>query len=160
MEVLNPIENPCADFFVTGNEYVCDALDLKFIPRANLIKDDMAEKIILVASNQDLQQSYLLAKSVFERTKPGTIKFVLIGLMPYIISENDKEPPTVCAVEEKILEDYFKLCLANGTKPVVVTLPIHPALKITYDTDVLKLFRSTTKKYSISISITRRLMAC
>ena len=47
MESLLPIENPCADFFVTGNEYMRNALDLNFIPRANPCKEDMVEKILL-----------------------------------------------------------------------------------------------------------------
>lgn len=146
MKNLLPIENPCPDFFVTGNEYMRDALDLNFIPRANSCTDNMAEKIIFAANNQDLQQSYLIAKSFFERTKPGTIKFVLIGLSPYSFPMNDNELPTVQTLEEKILEDYFKLCLANGNKPVVVTLPVHPALKQNYNADVLKLFRDTINK--------------
>ena len=29
-----------ADFFVTGDEYMRDSLDLKFIPRANLSEND------------------------------------------------------------------------------------------------------------------------
>ena len=146
MESLLPIENPCADFFVTGNEYMRNALDLNFIPRANPCKEDMVEKILLANNNQNLRQSYLIAKNVFEHTKPGTIKLVLIGLFPYNFPTNDKEPPTVCPVDEKVLEDYFKLCLDNGTKPVVITMPVHSALKKNYDADVLKLFRNTINK--------------
>lgn len=146
METLFPIETPCADFFVTGNEYMRNALDLNFIPRANPCKEDMVEKILLANNNQNLQQSYLIAKNVFEHTKPGTIKLVLIGLFPYNFPTNDKEPPTVCPVDEKVLEDYFKLCLDNGTKPVVITLPVHSELKKNYDADVLNLFRNTINK--------------
>ena len=34
MSDLIPVEEPRADFFVTGNEYLLKNLDLKFIPRA------------------------------------------------------------------------------------------------------------------------------
>ena len=67
-------------------------------------------------------------------------------MFPYNFPTNDKEPPTVCPVDEKVLEDYFKLCLDNGTKPVVITMPVHSALKKNYDADVLKLFRNTINK--------------
>lgn len=144
MSDLIHVEGIHTDFFVTGDEYMHDALDLKFIPRAKLCTNNMAEEVILAADNQDLQQSYLIAKSVFERTKPNTIKFVLIGLSPYAISDN--EPPTVQTIDEKVLKDYFNLCLDNGAKPVCVALPVHSALKKNYNADVLKLFRSVINK--------------
>ena len=50
------------------------------------------------------------------------------------------------AVEEKVLGDYFKLCLDNGAKPAVVVLPVHPNVKKTYNADALKLFRDTINK--------------
>lgn len=49
-------------------------------------------------------------------------------------------------VDEKILEDYFKLCIDNGAKPVCVALPVHSALKKNYNADALKLFRDSIKK--------------
>ena len=132
------------DFFVTGNEYVRESLDLKYIPRANLTDNDNGGGVSLADSNQDLNQSFLAAKNFFANAEPKSIKFVLIGLSPYLVS--DKEPPVVCTVEEKILEDYVKLCLDNGAKPVVFVLPVHPALKKTYKADVLKNFRDTINK--------------
>jgi hypothetical protein len=146
MNDLIPVETSRADFFVTGNEYVRDGLDLKYIPRASSYEDDSQRGVTLTADNQNLQQSFLVAKNFFERTKPGTIKFVLIGLSPYIISMNDKEPPVVCAIDEKILDGYIKLCVDNGAKPVVVVLPVHPSLKKNYSSDVLKIFRDTINK--------------
>lgn len=146
MESLISVEETCTDFFVTGDAYMRDALDLKFIPRANSSKEAKVEKVVLAADNQNLQQSYLVAKSVFERTEAGTIKFVLIGLMPYNFPTNDKELLTVQTVEEKVLEDYFKLCFDNGAKPVCVALPVHSELKKNYDADALKSFRDTINK--------------
>lgn len=40
MEKLIPDEKPVTDFFVTGNEYMRDSLNLKYIPRANLCDND------------------------------------------------------------------------------------------------------------------------
>lgn len=40
MSDLIPVEKSRADFFVTGNEYIRDNLDLKFIPRVNLCKNE------------------------------------------------------------------------------------------------------------------------
>ncbi len=123
-----------ADFFVTGNEYMRDNLDLKFLPRADLCKDDNLGRIIFADVNQNLQQSFLIAKNFFAQVKPGTIKFVLVGLS------------SVQTVEEKVLEDYFKLCLDNGAKPVAVVLPVHPTIKKTYKADAVKLFRDAIKR--------------
>ena len=91
-----------------------------------------------------MQQSYLIAEHVFSHVKPGTIKFVLIGLSPYVVS--DKDSPVACKVEETILENYFKLCLDNGARPVAFVLPVHSSLKNLYDADTLKLFRDTINK--------------
>ena len=143
MSDLIPVEESRADFFVTGNEYIRDSLDLKFIPHANLCKDDNWGGVFLTADNQDLNQSYLSAKKFFEQAPSKSIKFVLIGLSPYIVSANDKEPLVICAVDEKILYDYFKLCLDNGAKPVVVSLPVNAAVKKTYTADAVKTFRDT-----------------
>ncbi|MBR4905170.1 MAG: hypothetical protein IKZ53_10935 [Selenomonadaceae bacterium] len=142
MEKLIPDEKLVADFFVTGNEYMWDSLDLKYIPRTNLCNDNVGG-VSLADSNQDLNQSYLSAKKFFEQAAPKSIKFVLIGLSPYIVSANDKEPPVVCAVEEKVLDDYLKLCVDNGAKPVCVVLPVNSAVKKIYNADVLKAFRDT-----------------
>ena len=40
MEKLIPNEKLVADFFVTGDEYMRDSLNLKFIPLANLYDND------------------------------------------------------------------------------------------------------------------------
>ena len=41
MSDLVQVEEPRADFFVTGNEYMLDNLDLRFIPRAYLCNNDI-----------------------------------------------------------------------------------------------------------------------
>ena len=147
MEKVNSNEKVVANFFVTGNESVFDNLSLQFIPRVNLMGG-----VMLADTNQSLQQSFFLAKNFFEQASPRSIKFVLIGLTPYVISDNDKEPLVVCVVDKKILENYFKLCLDNGAKPVVVVMPVHPSLKKNYNAEVLELFRNTinelVKKYN------------
>ena len=127
------VDESRADFFVTGDEYMRDSLDLRFIPRAALCNNGVAG-VILAGDKQDLRQSFSVAKDFFERTKPGAIKFVLIGLSP------------AQAVEENVLGDYFKLCLDKGAKPVVVVLPVNAAVRKTYNADTLKAFRDTINR--------------
>ena len=74
---LRHVERHGADFFATGISYAEVGLDLNFIPHVR------GRGVNLSGSNQDLRQGYLTAKHIFERVKPGTIKFVLIGLAPY-----------------------------------------------------------------------------
>ena len=47
------------------------------------------------------------------------------------------------AVDENVLEDYFKLCIDKGAKVAVVVLPVHPNVKKTYNADAVKTFRDT-----------------
>ena len=72
---LKHVEERGADFFVTGNEYTRNGLNLDYIPGV--------KGAILADKHQDLRQSFLTAKHVFEHVAPSTIKFVLIGLAPY-----------------------------------------------------------------------------
>lgn len=153
MKNLSSVEMLAVDFFITGNEYIRDGLDLKFIPHKHAdIEARVGGGANLADVNQDLQQSYLIAKKVFEYVELGTIKFVLIGLAPYAVSENDKKSPIVLPLEVKILEDYIKLCVDNGAKPFVVVLPVRQSLRKIYKADVLKLFRDrinrVVKKYN------------
>ena len=41
MSDLVPVDEPRADFFVTGNECMRDGLDLRFIPHATLYNNDV-----------------------------------------------------------------------------------------------------------------------
>ena len=74
------IEERGADFFMTGNEYVRDGVDFNLIPPVSA--ENAKGGVNLADAYQDLQQSYLTAKYVFEHVAPGSIKFVLIGLAP------------------------------------------------------------------------------
>lgn len=74
---LRYVEKNGADFFATGISYAEVGLNLNYIPHVR------GKGVNLSGSNQDLQQAYLTAKYVFEHVKPGTIKFVIIGLAPY-----------------------------------------------------------------------------
>ena len=80
---LNYIEEHGADFFATGNEYMRDNLNMKYIPRVHIDKRKSLGGVNLADDFQDLRQSYLTAKHVFAHVEPGSIKFVLIGLSPY-----------------------------------------------------------------------------
>ena len=89
---LRHIEEHGADFFATGNEYMQGGLNLKYIPCVREDKTATLGGVNLADANQDLRQSYLTAKHVFEHVKPGTIKLVFIGLMPYSFRyDNDKD---------------------------------------------------------------------
>ena len=79
---LRYVEEHGADFFMTGNEYTRDGLNLKLIPCVHANKEIAKGGVNLADAYQDLRQSYLTAKYVFEHVAPGTIKFVFIGLAP------------------------------------------------------------------------------
>ena len=80
---LNYIEERGADFFATGNEYTRDCFNMKYLPRVQKDKGKSYVGVNLADDFQDLRQSYLTAKYVFEHVEPGSIKFVIIGLSPY-----------------------------------------------------------------------------
>ena len=80
---LRHVEEHGADFFATGNEYMRDGLNLNLIPCVREDKTAALGGVNLADAFQDLRQGYLTAKHVFAHVEPGTIKFVLIGLMPY-----------------------------------------------------------------------------
>lgn len=142
---LQSIEKYDVNFFVTGDKYVHDSLNLKFFPRGNAYKRG---GIILADADQNLAQSCSIAKHVFEHVESGKVKFVLIGLSPYVVTEKTKEPLVAWDVKKniQILEEYLRLCLDNGAKPVVVALPVSSTAKKNYKADVLKLFRDTINK--------------
>ncbi|MBO4779572.1 MAG: CDP-glycerol glycerophosphotransferase family protein, partial [Selenomonadaceae bacterium] len=80
---LRHIESYGADYFATGCEFMRDGWNTKFIPSVSADINSARGGVNLADANQDLRQSYLTAKYIFAHVKPGTIKFVLIGLMPY-----------------------------------------------------------------------------
>ena len=79
---LRHIEKNGADFFVLGNEIMQNDLDLKLVPHPIADKNFSKAGVNLSYAWQDLQQSCLIAKYVFDLVPFGTIRFVLIGLTP------------------------------------------------------------------------------
>ena len=80
---LRHVEKFGTEFFATGTSYTEVGFNMRYIPHGDGVN--------LASSNQDLRQSYLTAKYVFEHVKPGTIKFVLIGLAPYSLCYDNAE---------------------------------------------------------------------
>ena len=72
---LRWLEENGAVFFITGGSQAMVGLDLNYMP---------VKGVNLSGTNQSLRQGYQTAKHVFEHVKPGTIKFVLIDLSPYL----------------------------------------------------------------------------
>ena len=78
------IEKNSVNYFVTGDSYMQTDL--------NLEKITDVKGINLSAEKQDLRQSYLTAKYVFDHVERDKIKFVLIGLTPFSFRyENAKD---------------------------------------------------------------------
>ena len=217
---LRYVEEYGADFFATGNEFMQRSLNLNYIPCVLSDKTCAAGGVNLANANQDLRQSFLTAKHVFAHVKPGTIKFVLIGLapnslcydnskdfknctqnLPYLFALNDVEENihdrrlkallsddvkdlfamttsaqadlnfddvkakfandfSIKAVTDweddstalssetietnkKILKEYIALCIENGAKPVGVIFPVAPAMRKSYNAQLLENFRET-----------------
>lgn len=63
------------------------------------------------------------------------------------------ERPETFAQNLQILEDYIKLCLQNGAKPILFMFPFAQAMRENYDKNLLAAFRWTihtlTEKYKI-----------
>lgn len=84
-ENLRYIEEHGATFFATGSSQVAMGLDLSYIPLGK------SGGVNFSSNRQNLLQSYLIAKHIFEHVKPKTIKFVLIGLSLYSVSKSSEE---------------------------------------------------------------------
>ncbi len=78
---LRHVEKNGADFFVTGASLSELGLDFKYMPGGTGVN--------LADCRQDLRQSYLTAKHVFEHVAPGSVKFVLIGIEPFAFDYDD-----------------------------------------------------------------------
>ena len=94
---LRHVEEYGADFFATGSEYTRNGLNLNYIPNIQVKESDNRGGAILADEHQDLRQSYLTAKYVFEHAEPGTIKFVLIGLTPAAFHYDNSKDFVNCA---------------------------------------------------------------
>ena len=129
---LRCVEKNGADFFATGNEFMRDGLNMKYIPCVHVDKKISRGGVNLADANQDLRQSFLTAKHVFEHVKPGMIKFVLIGLTPdSFYYDNAKD-----FSHQKNLQYVFALNLVEENS--------HDRLLKTLLSDDVKNFFSTT----------------
>lgn len=205
-----------ADFFATGDDCICVGLNFNFIPsltsknrdeptyQIDLNSSDfkfispfteMSGGVNLADAKQTLQQSYWIAKKVFDKVKSGTIQIVIIGLSPesfccedsseicnskylYSVTENNSESVdlncdaikakfsrafsakavgdwndnlksvSIATVDrnKKVLQEYIELCLENGAKPVGLVMPFAPAVRKTFDKDILSNFREAIHK--------------
>ena len=143
MENSSHIEEQGTEFFVTGSSQILLGLNLKYIPHAQ------GRGIKLSSNGQTLNESRQLANAIFEQAAQVSIKFVLIGLAPYSFDKNAESSLVAENIEEDspILEEYIELCIQNGAKPVVVTLPVEQSFRKTYNADVVKFFRDTINKF-------------
>lgn len=101
---LRFVEEGGANCFATGDEFAERAFDFKNFPGLKGVN--------LAAPNQDLRQSFSIAKHMFDRLKPGTIKFVFIGLAPYSLRVDARKNFSTCADDLKYalsLQENFSL---------------------------------------------------
>ncbi|MBR0061952.1 MAG: hypothetical protein IJP68_10795, partial [Selenomonadaceae bacterium] len=124
------------NFFITGNSSIKDALDLNLIAPVNAGAGNFACK------GQTLVQSYSIAQNIFRLVGKDKINFVLIGLTADALFRDSEENLTAGVFDKNFqaLNDYIKLCLDNGAKPVAVILPFAPNVRETYRENFLKPF--------------------
>lgn len=116
------LEKNGADFFATGNEFTVANLNFHFIPLANKDKNLSLVGVHLGENNQDLQTSYFIAQNIFNTVKKGTIKFVLIGLLPDSFQQDS-------------VEDFFNLKYLFFLKMLSVNLTTVEKVKEDLDFD-------------------------
>ena len=132
-----------------------------------------------IDANQDLLQSYLTAKHVFEHVAPGTFKFIFIGITPYLFrfdrpknSYGELSADTLINrdIEQKnltkkifsecvektarLLKDYIKLCDDHGIKPVVVLAPLARIEHDICSAELLGLLRTTILRLKETLNFT------
>ena len=122
------------NFFITGNSAVEAGLNLDFISPANARFGNFASK------GQTVSQSYSIAQNVFQLVDKSKINFVLIGLTADSLLLDADERLTVDSYDDnlKALDDYIKLCLDNGAKPICVIFPFAPTVRERYRVTFLK----------------------
>ena len=111
------------NFFVTGNEIFKAGIDLKFITPAGNHGANFSY------AGQTLNQSFSIAQEVFDRVAYGKIDFVLIGLSPDTLFRDEKFSADNVEKNLQVLNDYIKLCVDGGAKPVAVLLPYAPSVR-------------------------------
>ena len=126
---LRYVEEYGADFFATGNELMQRDLNLKYIPCVIEDKAASSDGVNLANANQDLRQSFLTAKHVFDNVKPSAVKFVLIGLTPDSLCYDNSKDFKNCTqnltylfalndIEENIHDRYLKALLSDDVKDI------------------------------------------
>lgn len=109
------------NFFVTGNEVFKAGIDLKFVVPAGSHGANFSH------DEQTLRQSFSIAQEIFSRVAHGKIDFVLIGLSPDTLFRDEKFSADNVEKNLQVLNDYIKLCVNGGAKPVAVLLPYAPS---------------------------------
>ena len=138
------VEEHGADFLITGGFQFETGFDLNYLP---------GKSVNLSSKSQTLQQSYSVAKHIFEHVKPGMIKFVLIDFTIHSFDDSAKSKAKLLTIDElkenlRILEGYIKLCLEHNTKPICITLPVEPTFRKSYKTDIVAHFRQTINAFN------------
>ena len=128
------MEKDSMDFFATGGSLMESGLDLNYLPAHG-------RGVNLSSSGQTFRLNLQTAKEVFERVEPGTIKFVLLDLSAGLIRDNADTVDWATT-----LEDYCKLCVENGARPVGVLLPVQQPLRKNIGAAALKNFRDTVNR--------------
>ena len=146
---LRHIEEHGADFFVTGNEHIREGVNLDYIPCVREDKATALGGVNLADDFQDLRQSYLIAKHVFQKVKRGAIKFVLIGLAPHsFYCDNAKDFQYTFALQDTAEEnpraELFKNLFSDDVKNIFATVT---AAQADLNFDALK--ENLNRKFSI-----------
>ena len=102
--------------------------------------NDSIRRIWSTASEKDANPNCMEKKIAFNKDIP----FQWLANYQTIIDGHNKPfyPDTV-EQNIKILEDYIKLCLDNGAKPIGVLFPYSPIIRRNYPRDMLNHFRQT-----------------
>ena len=131
------------NFFITGNSSISDALDLNLIAPVNAGAGNFSSR------GQTLVQSYSIAQNIFRLVGKDKINFVLIGLTADVLFRDSEENLTAEHFNKNFqaLNDYIKLCLDNGAKPVGVILPFSQSVRETYRENFLKPFLNILSEF-------------
>lgn len=131
------------NFFATGNDSFAAGLDLNFMTPAGSRSKNFSR------DGQNLQQSFSIAQDVFKQVGCGEINFVLIGLEVDVLFRDAENNFTAETVDKNLqtLDEYIKLCLDNGAKPVAVIFPLPPSVRENYRQN----FFSRSLKFSTNL---------
>lgn len=105
---LQRVEAGDANAFATGDGLTERGLNFANFPDVKGVN--------LAAPNQDLRQSFMVARHVFSKVKRGAIKFVFIGLAPYSLRNDTRKDFSTCADDLKYslsLRESFRVTNAH-----------------------------------------------